>query len=82
MMASSIETFIDIDLAKYTKSSMRARTSELINQVVAGSSMLARVGITIIDVEFTISTLVTFRTGALVGANQIFACGSILARVG
>ena len=44
--------------------------------------MLARVGITIIDVEFTISTLVTFRTGALVGANQIFACGSILARVG
>lgn len=60
---------------------MRAGAPELVDQVVAGSSVLAGIGITIVDVEFAVAPLVAFGTGALVGSNQIFAGGSILTGV-
>ena len=40
--------------------------------------MLTWIWITIIDIEFTIATLETFGTAALVGSNHVFASGSIL----
>ena len=61
---------------------MRTSASEVVNEIITDSIILARIGFTIVDIEFTVLALVSFGADALVSANEIFASGSILARVG
>ena len=71
MMTSTVKTFIDVDLAENTNSTMRAGTFERVHQIVTNAVVLTRIRIAIIYVEFGIFTLVTFRTNAVVGAKEI-----------
>lgn len=48
---------------------------------MAHAVILARVWVTIVDVEFTILALEPWWAGALVGSNQVFASGSVLTRL-
>lgn len=54
---------------------------ETVNQIVTYAIVLARIGVTIIDVELAVFPLEAFGTHALIGTNEIIASCSVLARV-
>lgn len=61
---------------------MRTSASEVVNEIITDTIVLARIWFTIIDIEFAVLALISFWADALVSANEIFAGGSILARIG
>lgn len=61
---------------------MRACTFKAINKIIANPTIVAAVGLAIVDVEFTVTSLKSNRAFTAVRSDQVFADSSILAWVG
>lgn len=81
-MACILLAIVDVYLADFAESSEGTRTGEIVDQIMTGSSILARVWQTVVDVEFAVLTLKTFSALTLVSPNKIFAYCAVLARGG
>lgn len=57
---------IDVDLADLAESTEGTGTREIVDEIVACSSVLARVGETVVHVQFAVLALESFSTLALV----------------
>jgi hypothetical protein len=81
MVASTLKTLIDVDLAEKAHGPVRTRATEIINQIVADAAIATRVGRAVVDVEFAVLPLEARWTLALVSSDKILACSSILTRL-
>lgn len=79
MVAGSWVTLVDVDLTELTFSAVGTRTTEVVDQIVAETVVLTRVGFAVINVELTILPLETWWACTLVGSNKIPTCRSVLA---
>lgn len=82
MVTSPFKAVIFVGFTNNSRSSLRAGAFKVIYEIIASSTMLAWVRVTVIDVVLTVFTLETPRALALISANHIFACGSVLAWIG
>lgn len=73
-------TIVQIDIAQQTQCARWTRASVIVDQIVACAAILARIRLTVVNVQFAILALEAWRTCTLVHANQIFAHAIVLAR--
>lgn len=81
MMTSSFVAFIEILLAQLSDSSRRAGAGEIVDKIIAGSSISARIRSTIVDIVFALSSLESWRTGTAEVSLQIVACCAVVAGI-
>ena len=83
VMTSTFEAVVNVNFATETLSSSRASALEIIDQIVAGAAVEARVGIAVIDVVLVLVALIPFRTLAteVAFALQVCARAPVQARV-
>lgn len=79
-MAGVLLAVVDVNLADFTQSTERAGTRKVVDQVVAGSSVLTWVGQAVVDVQFAVLSLESFGTMALVSADEVFANSTVSTR--
>lgn len=79
-MTSVRGAIVDVDLADDTQCTRWTTAHELVDQIMAGSSILTRVGFTVVDVKFTVLALKAFRTHALIVTDSISTRATVLAR--
>lgn len=79
VVTSTLKALVNIDLAKDTESTVRARAGKGVDEIVANTAILTRARVAVVDVVLAIGTLEARRAGARVRANQILARSSVLA---
>lgn len=79
-MTSVRRTVVQVDVTNYSQCSGWAAADKLLDHVVTGAAILARIRLAIINVEFTVLTLEALRTNALVIADLVLARAAILTR--
>lgn len=69
MVTGPIEAVIFVNFTEHSFCSMGTRTSEVVDHIMADTVVLARIRITIINIEFTVFALESWRANTLVGSN-------------
>lgn len=60
MMAGTFEAFVDIVFTQDAYCPMTARAGKFVNKIMAGTSIMTWIGVTVIDVVFTVEPLESF----------------------
>lgn len=82
MVTSTLEAFVLVDLAQDANGAVGTGATKVVHQVVTDAVVLARIRVTVIDVELAVFALEALETLAFIGANKILAVGAILAWIG
>lgn len=80
-MTRTGHTIVRVDLAQNAQSSGWTGALVIVDEIVADSSIAARIRFALVDVEFTVLTLESLLADALVRSDQVFAVATVATRL-